>query len=211
MAYPTKYLSGCLRSSASFRRDKKNMRLKERMMNLRRLIRNWHIKATKEEDYFSKFVFEYLAFIAHVKTQLYLDVRLDRDAIQRLKQDENLKERYLLQIQSNPQLKNDWQHIKNILDSVPLGNASMNASDVKEIEWWNCAYNNLCQRTNEEKQKTKGVIYSLEDWENMVEFWYSVRNNLFHGTKNPESERDQFAVEYSYRTLRELVELYVGT
>ena len=125
-----------------------------------------------------------------------------------IKQDENLKERYLLQIQSNQHLKNDWQHIKNTLDRVPLG-ASRNASDVQEIERWNCAHDNIDQRTDEERRKTKGVIYSLEDWGNMVEFWYSVRNNLFHGTKDPESERDQFAVEYGYRTLRELVELFI--
>jgi len=32
------------------------------------LIKNWHSKAS-EEDYFSKFMFEYMAFIAYLRTQ----------------------------------------------------------------------------------------------------------------------------------------------
>ena len=47
-----------------------------------------------------------------------------------------------------------------------------------------------------------GVIHDLKDWENMVEFWYSIRNNLFHGAKNPQDERDQFLIENGYKTLR---------
>ncbi len=35
----------------------------------------------------------------------------------------------------------------------------------------------------------------------MVEFWYAVRNNLFHGGKNPTIKRDCFLVEHAYRTL----------
>jgi len=45
---------------------------------------------------------------------------------------------------------------------------------------------------------------------NMVEFWHSIRNNLFHGAKNPENERDQFAVKYGYRTLNELMEIMLN-
>ena len=41
----------------------------------------------------------------------------------------------------------------------------------------------------------------------MVEFLYLVRNNLFHGQKDAEDERDKFAVEFGYKTLRELAEL----
>lgn len=40
------------------------------MPSYRALIKNWHRKAG-EQDYFSKYVFEYLAFIAYLKTQLY--------------------------------------------------------------------------------------------------------------------------------------------
>ena len=47
----------------------------------------------------------------------------------------------------------------------------------------------------------------IDDWENMIEFWYIVRNNLFHGAKNIVEERDQFLVQYGYLTLRELMEI----
>lgn len=81
---------------------------------------------------------------------------------------------------------------------------------VEEVKWWNCSHNSLNELTEAEKSKAKGVIHSLTDWENMVEFWYSVRNNLFHGAKNPESDRDQFAVEYGYKTLRALMEIFLN-
>jgi len=40
----------------------------------------------------------------------------------------------------------------------------------------------------------------------MVEYWYSVRNNLFHGGKTPNIGRDAFLVEHAFLTLRALVE-----
>ena len=175
-------------------------------MDYNQLIRNWHTKAS-EEDYFSKFVFEYLAFFAHLKTQLFDSSDLDRQAIQKLKQDITLKNSYLARIESNKGLKRNWQHIKEKLDEVRLGNASRDLNAVEEIKWWNCSHDELHQQTTEEKAKLKGVIHSLEDWENMIEFWHSVRNNLFHGAKNLENERDQFAVKYGYLTLRELMEI----
>lgn len=178
-------------------------------MDYKQLINNWHVKAN-DGDYFSRFVFEYLAFIAYLKTQLYQDAGRDRKVMQKLKVNSNLREKYLRQIQTKTTLKNDWEHIKKTLDLVRLGNASRNLSDVEEIEWWNCEQEELSQKTPEEKRKVRGVIHSLDDWGNMIEFWYSIRNNLFHGAKNPENERDQFAVKYGYRTLKELMELLIS-
>ena len=178
-------------------------------MNYRDLIKNWHRKAS-DKDYFSKFVFEYLAFIAHLKTQLFDSSDTDRGAIQKLKQNQSLNEAYLIKIQEKQSLKKDWEHIKSKLDEVRLGNASRNLNSVMEIKWWNCSHDGLEQQTQEEKTKLKGVIHSLNDWENIVEFLHSIRNNLFHGAKNPENERDQFAVKYGYRTLNELMEIMLN-
>ena len=178
-------------------------------MDYKDLIRNWHQKAS-DEDYFSKYVFEYLAFIAHLKTQLFDSTDQDRMSIQKLKQNQSLKEKYLRRIQTKSSLKNDWEHIKGKLDELRLGNASRNLNSVEEIKWWNCSHTNLNAQTQEEKTKLKGVIHSLDDWENMVEFWHSIRNNLFHGAKNPENERDLFAVKYGYRTLTELMEIILN-
>lgn len=179
-------------------------------MNYKELIKNWHTKAS-EEDYFSKFVFEYLAFIAQLKTQRYpLGSDTDRSAIQQLKADEDLERKYIDLINSKRILKEDWEHIKTELDNIPLGNASRDLNNVEEIRWWNCSHSDLNQMTTDEKIKRKGVIHSLTDWENMVEFWHSIRNNLFHGAKDPEQRRDKLVVKYGYKTLKELMELLIN-
>lgn len=178
-------------------------------MNYRQLINSWHVKANAE-DYFSRFVFEYLAFIAYLKTQRYSSNDIDRKAIQKLKQDQDVKQRYLERINSRHSLERDWQHIMKELHNNRLGNTSRDLFEVEEIEWWNCSHEHVNQKSSEEVKKVSGVIHSLEDWENMVEFWYSVRNNLFHGAKNPNNPRDQFAVKYAYKTLKDLMELLLN-
>lgn len=45
----------------------------------------------------------------------------------------------------------------------------------------------------------------------MVEFWYSVRCNLFHGAKYLEKARDKFLVECGYKTLKELLKVLFRT
>lgn len=178
-------------------------------MNYDNLIRNWHIKAS-EEDCFSKFVFEYLAFIAFLRKKKFTYCKTDRDAIQHLKQERRIKNSYLEKIESNGQLKNAWEKIKDELGRFRLGNASGNSDEVEEIKWWNCPHQDLQQQTELEKQKPKGVIHELNDWENMVEFWYSIRNNLFHGAKDPEEQRDQLVVKNGFITLRSLVEILLA-
>jgi hypothetical protein len=178
-------------------------------MNYKQLIKNWHIRAN-ENDYFSKFVFEYLAFIAFLKTQKYLNENNDRSAIQKLKRDTQIKDKYLSKINSNHRLKSNWGKVKQELESRRLGNTSRDLNNVEEIKWWNFSYDKPEQMTEDEKNKLKGDIHSLNDWENMVEFWHSIRNNLFHGSKNPEDERDQFLAEYGFKTLKELMEIFLN-
>lgn len=175
-------------------------------MNFDQLIENWHTKAT-DEDYFSKFVFEYLAFVAYLKRKKFTEARKDRHAIQKLKQDHATRDLYVGKINNDRDLKEAWQNIKEELERSRLGNVSRNSDEVEEIIWWNCSHDLLEERTGEENKKLKGVIHSLDDWENMVEFWCSIRNNLFHGSKDPQDERDQLLVENGYKTLRPLVQI----
>lgn len=171
------------------------------------LIRNWHAKAS-EQDYFSRFVFEYLAFISFLKTKAYPDSHMDRLAIQELKRNSSIEEGYLQIIDSDQTLKRAWEKVKMELDKTPLVNMSRN-SEPEEIAWWNCSHDDISQKTEVDKNKPSGVLHSFEDWENMVEFWYSIRNNLFHGYKNPSCDRDQFLVEYGYKTLQPLMEILI--
>jgi hypothetical protein len=170
---------------------------------------NMGIQAS-EEDYFSKFVFEYLAFIAYLKTQSSYGMASDRGVIQSLKRDNEIKEEYLKLVKSEKNLNDAWVVIQEELRREPVGNVSRDPYNAEEIAWWNCSHRELSNKTPEEKVKKTGVLHSLEDWENMVEFWYSIRNNLFHGTKDPEIERDKKLVECGYKTLSPLMELFVS-
>ena len=177
-------------------------------MDLKRLIRNWHIKAGGE-DYFSKFTFEYLAFIAYIKNNKYPEINRDRSVIQKLKQCSILRDEYFQLVQTKQELRKSWEQIKNEFDREPFHDVASTNINLPEYAYWNCSHDNYSQKTEEDLAKPNGVIHSLDDWENMIEFWYCVRNNLFHGAKDPEHKRDQFAVEYAYKTLRELVDLFL--
>ena len=52
------------------------------------LIGGWHKKAAEGGDYFSRFVFEYLAFIAHLRSNIFYSLTSDRGVIQSLKCDD---------------------------------------------------------------------------------------------------------------------------
>jgi hypothetical protein len=166
-------------------------------MDIDRLIITWHIKASEQGDYFSKFVFEYLAFIAFLRKKKeelrYQQGLRDRDVIQKFKRLEDTKVGYLRRIKDSEELQKAWESIKNEFDGKPFSDAGARSFRKNEHAYW--------------EGEKKGVIHSVEDWKNMVEFWHCVRNNLFHGEKDPECQRDEFAVKFGYKTLRELVEL----
>ncbi len=176
-------------------------------MNYDDLIKKWHAKAS-EEDYFSKYMFEYLSFIAILRKKGFTQARNDRQAIQLLKQSDHIKNIYLPQVSYSTDVFKAWQVIKKELDSIPLGNVSK-TEQAEEILYWNCSHFKCNQKTEEENQKPLGVLHSLEDWENMVEFWCSIRNNFFHGGKDPENNRDQLLVKNGFITLRLLVKMMI--
>lgn len=166
------------------------------------LIFGWHKKAREEDDYFSRFVFEYLAFIAHLKNNLFIEETRDRRVIQALKRDQVRRTRYLNYVNNDEQLRCVLQRLMDELKVNPLHNSSLDL-DYPEIDiWWNCSD----LQPVPGKTSRRGVIRSVDDWENIVEFWYGVRNNLFHGGKSPSIKRDQFLVEHAYETLKVFME-----
>ena len=175
-------------------------------MDDNQLIRNWHARAA-DEDYFSKFVFEYLAFIGYLKRVKFTNEDSDSGAIRRLKHDEACRDSYLERVQATPALTEAWQRIKDELDVRPLGEVEGNGWQAQPIHYWTCSHNP--QNRREHVCEEQGKIRDLEDWENMVEFWHSIRNNLFHGSKNPQDERDQLLIGNGYKTLNPLVELFL--
>ena len=165
------------------------------------LIEAWHENAARG-DTFSRFVFQYLAFIAHIKNHLFYDARSDRRAIQHLKRENRIGNAYLETIASDKDLTKAWSELITELEARPLRNSSIDP-DYPEIDkWWNSSED----QPTAESDLTEGRIHSLADWPNMVEYWYSIRNNLFHGSKNPNTGRNAFLVEHAFVTLRALVE-----
>lgn len=164
------------------------------------LILSWHEKA-KDGDYFSRFMFEYLAFSALLKNNLFIDADSDRKAIQSLKRDSTREGRYVTAVAEHEALGKLWQAVMDELTRSPLYNSSRDLDNPEIDCWWNSA------GTSPERdgESPKGVVRSLVDWMNMVEFWYGVRNNLFHGGKNPTIRRDCFLVEHAHLTLASFV------
>ncbi len=180
---------------------------KEELENYPNLIRSWHKKAGRGSDYFSRFVFEYLAFIAYLKVFSIRQPRTDREAVQLLKQNISMKEAYYRKIQQSRSLRENWDAIMRELRKFPIHNSSRDYDNPELDRWWNCSELNIPQNSNNSQEM--GIVFNLDDWPNMIEFWYAVRNNLFHGGKNPNIARDLFCVEKSFRTMRELVSIFL--
>lgn len=172
------------------------------------LIKNWHAKAS-EDDSFAKFMFEYMAFIAYLRTQWLSESDIqalkgnqgkvtDRDYIQALKYDPYLNDFWTdvsLRAPKNKDLDKNLNAIIVFLKETPL-----KADD----RWWNFEGFDINQKLPTKKRS--GVLHGKGDFSNLIEFWYSVRNNLFHGEKNPSLERDKKLVEYAFLTLNFFVE-----
>gem|GEM_PF-1555662 len=158
------------------------------------LIWMWHEKA-RQGDYFSRFVFEYIAFNAYLKSRVVLEAVSDRKAIQRLKRHKDLRNKYLMLVERNGELRGIWKELMQELEKEPLLNSSRDIDSPEMDKWWNCNEDDPAKA----RKWKKGKIHSWKDWMNMVEFWYSVRNNLFHGGKNPDVQRDHFLVEHAFR------------
>ena len=165
------------------------------------LILSWHRKA-KHGDYFSRFVFEYLAFVALLNNELFIGAGGDRKAIQALKRDRARGKAYVAAIAANEPLRGFWQDVITELWRAPLHNSSRDLDNPELDIWWNSADS----RPKKDDKSPQGVVISLSDWGNMVEFWHGVRNNLFHGGKNPNIRRDCFLVEHAYLTLASFME-----
>jgi hypothetical protein len=177
-------------------------------MNYNQLIKNWHAKAT-DEDYFSKYVFEYLAFIGFLKRVKFTNENGDSNAVRKLKDDTNSKTAYLAKIDQMPELKEAWQKIIDELNARPLGEVDENNGDVHTIWYWDCSCEGI-ENPREHVCEEQGKVRGFGDWKNMIEYWHSIRNNLFHGSKDPHDERDKILVENGYKTLSPMVEILLA-
>ena len=155
--------------------------LKDKQPNYDELRFSWFKKSETEDDYFSKFVFLYLSFISSLRKRFFHNSISDGAAINSLKNAEQIKLTYLKFIK-NDRLEITFEKLITELKREPLKNSSLNNKKIIEVK-----------------------INDISDWSNLIAFIYAVRNNLFHGEKNPESRRDNLIVYYACTMLRPIV------
>ena len=160
--------------------------MKTEETNYNRLIYSWYKKSVVE-DYFSKFIFLDLSFIALLRKRFFVFSKTDGEAIASLKKAEKIKLIYFDFLKRDRQIETTFEALIRELNKEPLKNVSRNNRESPSIQ-----------------------IKDKEDWDNLIEFIYTVRNNLFHGEKDPESFRDSTMVYYAYSLLKPLVEILIS-
>lgn len=156
-------------------------------MNYGDLINQWFNRSVIEGDPFTRFIFLYISFIAFLsQNDTYTS---DRERINRVKEDAEAREYYLQLIRERNDLRSVISNLIAELRQQPIRNSTRS----NDTNW----------------RGSDGVLAGTEDWENLVEFWYRVRNNLFHGHKAPEFERDIRLVNYACLTLQPFMRNFI--
>lgn len=152
------------------------------------LIRQWFSRAEDEKDYFTKFIFLYISFTAFV-TNYYTGGRKldDRDIIQEVKNDITVRDLYLRLLRENTALAETLRAAIQELLREPIQDTTRSSNN----KTWD------------------GQIRDEMDWRNIIEFWYRVRNNLFHGHKAPEFGRDQLLVKFVFDLMYPLMKHFI--
>jgi len=158
-------------------------------------VYGWHERANKEDDYFVKFIFDYLAFVALISYNNN-DNKPDRQLIQELKQKNQIKNEYYSKMDINR-----IEKLIKILKVEPITN-NTNMND----KWWDCEKDNCSNIAS----PNDGKLHSHNDYPNIVEFIYRARNNLFHGQKGLDFRRDSLIVEYGFYLLNPLVDILIN-
>jgi hypothetical protein len=175
------------------------------------LICMWHEKA-KRGDFFSRYIFEFIAFNSYLKSRVLLDEGSERRAIQRVKKNLKMKRMYFVELEKDIALKSCWTNLIKELKQRPLLNSSRDFDNPTMDSWWNISDEDE-EKIEIQKEKNvdkkKGIVRTIKDWPNMIEYWYGVRNNLFHGGKRPDVQRDLFLVEHAYKTLSRFMHLLI--
>lgn len=148
------------------------------------LINEWFRRSEKEKDYFTKFIFLFISFIAFI-SQRYEGIEFDSKKRDTLKLEKEASDFYTKKVNSDKKLKEMMTNLVDYLDKDPIKNRT---------------------RANE---KWDGKLDDIYDWPNLVEFWFMIRNNLFHGHKGPGFVRDQKLVAYAFETLYPLMENFI--
>lgn len=149
-------------------------------MELLERIKSWREIAREQNDYFVKFALEYFAFNALAR----VIAASNKGAIL----DRDIINR----------IKNDEE-----CRSWVLGKSS---------DWIKSLKGELVQKPliNLTRKEQTISLRKEDDWENIVEAVYRIRNNLFHGYKYPGDERDQNLVQVGYHLLSSFNDYFIN-
>lgn len=112
---------------------------------------------------------------------LEVSAKLTFNKLREIKQDELIKNRFY-----NKMDPKYLEELKHNLDEKPLQNMDSNG----DLRW-------------------DGRLNSVNDFDGVIEFSIRARNNLFHGDKGLDEERDLFIVKTGTRILQPLVEAII--
>lgn len=143
--------------------------------SIKNLISWWGLKGCRESDPFIKFFFFYICFDAWVTAESGQDSH-PRKAKWLLRSDNCLKDR--------------WSEIQSSETKSWLANLK-NLSPIEDM------------RPNH--QGGEVCLNDIENLQEVVEFIYQIRCNLFHGAKNPMDNKDQTLVDLSGRLLEKWI------
>jgi len=141
------------------------------------LIFKWYSRA--QLDYFDQYINLFIAYNAWFRK--VTKKTNDREAITSLKSRVGIWDEYVKD-EAMSQLKSLMTTIAKITNLKPLENLTRPTDP-----HWN------------------GIVEDGNDWKGLIEFWYRIRCNLFHGAKSPEETREAKLVELAYKSLNEFM------
>jgi len=143
----------------------------------KRRIEGWFYKS--EPDYFSSFATLWIAFNAFYKD--YLPGRGDHETVSNIGGDKKLFALFRKLQESDSALRDNLKELAQELKDSPL--------------------TNMKYRRTHELPYDGGVDFSFCCYKELIEIIYQIRNNMIHGDKDPESQRDEKLVRLAYKIL----------
>ena len=113
---------------------------------------------------------------------LEANIKLRFNKIREIKQDTQIRNSFYKKVCTE-----DLEKLKGELDIKPLKNM-----DPDGDQRWN------------------GKLTGFEDFSSVIEFVIRTRNNMFHGDKSPDDNRDEFIVKSGICVLQPLVEVLIN-
>lgn len=153
-------------------------------------IKSWHARSLIENDPFIKFMCEYLclvAFLTHMYPQHYSDGRKIKEFLKNLKCQQENKQISEKEFQI-------VQKFHNKLDKTILSNHILY---LKEYP---------LQYKPNNRRLIQLYINDLYDNYHMIKYLQYVRNNLFHGIKDPEGDRDKHIIKIGLDIITPFIE-----